>query len=188
MSNMPAAREAQAPTPKFRPWRILRPVVSPRRDTKQQFRIRVERAVAAIARSRGCLSMKAACRHVGLDASKADKIVAQLCDERGIARRRPPAPLNPIKLQRAVWEIARSHRRCSLKSACRAVGFKGREARRAERIVAAICDERGIARVRSMRVLLPHWTKTCEPVPAYVPSSKGRRRRRKSALAQGLRL
>jgi hypothetical protein len=40
-----------------------------------------------------------------------------------------------------------------------------------------ICDERGIARPRSLRVLLPHWTKISPPAPAYVKPATIRKRR-----------
>jgi hypothetical protein len=177
----PSTTEAQASAPNIssrRHWRIHRRgrqllrQAEAARIAEKQFKIRCERAVAAIRRSGGGLSTKAACRSVGLAPREADKIVARLCDEHSVIRRRATqSQIDPIKVQRAVWKIALCRGRCGVKAACLAVGLEGREARRAERIVSVICDERGIARPRSLRVLLPHWTKNSPPTPAFLPPS-----------------
>jgi hypothetical protein len=185
MIDNTAASAAQAPPAnivmRHRPFRIPRapaPIITASdwheaeasRIAKLHLRIRTERAVSAVRQSGGCLSIKAACQSVGLP-PRAGKIVAQLCDERGIRRRRrSPAPLDPIMIQRAVFEIARGRRRCTVAAACRAAGFEGHEMQRAARIVAVICDERAIPRPRSLRTLLPNWTETSAPSPAFVDS------------------
>ena len=179
MRNNPAARKAPAPVANIsrrRPWRIERTPAPPQaeaaRNAEKQFKIRCLRAVSAIHQSGGSLSINAACRSVGLAPREANKIVARLCDERGVVRRRASeTQIDPIKVQRAVWMVAVSRCRCSMRASCRAVGFEGREAQRAERVVSIICDERGIARQGPSRVLLPHWTKTSPPAPAFVPPS-----------------
>jgi hypothetical protein len=181
MTHTPRAPTAQPPAAnkrRPRPWRIIRrPIEAPPKSAeptperiRAQFRIRAARAVALVGRER--ISVKAACRAVCLVPEQAEKTVARLCDERGVARFRAARTfqLDPIKVQRAIFEIARGRGRCTVKAACCAVGFEGREARCAERVVAVLCDERGIARPKSRRILLPHWTKTCEPISAFVPS------------------
>jgi hypothetical protein len=85
-SNNSDARGAQGPT-LVRLWRIARrPVETPRRDTKQQRRIRIERAVQLIVRTR--CDTRTACRAVGLHDHAAAYEVRRICDVRGIPRRR----------------------------------------------------------------------------------------------------
>jgi hypothetical protein len=160
-SNAPDAHQAQAPAPNkpaprlFRPFRIQRVkrTADEIRRQRKCFNIRIARAAALIGRRH--ISVKAACRALRLESEKAEKFVARLCDERGIRFRTRAFQIDPIKAQRAIFEVARGRGRCTVAAACRAAGFEGREARCAELIVAVLCDERGIARPRSSRVLLP---------------------------------